>query len=29
MDIMQFINSRDIRDYLKEIGYEFSSLEAA
>ena len=29
MDITQFINSRDIRDYLKEIGYEFSSLEGA
>ena len=29
MDITQFINSYDIRDYLKKIGYEFSSLEAA
>ena len=29
MDITQFINSRDIREHLKNIGYEFTSLEAA
>ena len=29
MDAFRFINSRDIRKYLKEIGYQFSSLEAA
>lgn len=29
MDIFRFINSTDIRNYLKEIKYEFSPLEAA
>ena len=29
MDITRFINSRDIREHLKNIGYEFTSLEAA
>jgi hypothetical protein len=29
MDITRFINSRDIREHLKKIGYEFTSLEAA
>lgn len=29
MDIASFINSRDIREYLKEINYDFTSLEAA
>lgn len=29
MDILRFINSKDIRAYLKHIGYEFNSLEAA
>lgn len=29
MDIFKFINSRDIRDYLKSIEYKFSSIEAA
>lgn len=29
MDIYEFINSKDIRNYLKEINYEFSPIEAA
>lgn len=29
MDILRFINSKDIREYLKTINYEFNSLEAA
>lgn len=29
MNIYRFINSQDIREHLKEIGYAFSSLEAA
>ena len=29
MDIFSFINSRDIRDYLREQDYKFSSLECA
>lgn len=29
MNIYPFINSRDIREHLKKIGYTFSSLEAA
>ena len=29
MDITRFINSRDIREHLKKIGYQFTSLEAA
>ena len=29
MDIYKFINSRDIREHLKNINYNFSSLEAA
>ncbi len=29
MDIFKYINSKDIRDHLKQIGYTFSSLEAA
>jgi len=29
MDIFRFINSKDIRSYLKEINYEFTSVEAA
>ena len=29
MDILRFINSRDIREHLKNIGYKFNSLEAA
>ena len=29
MDILRFIKSADIRNYLKEINYQFSSLEAA
>ena len=29
MDIFRFINSKDIRNHLKKIGYEFSSLEVA
>ena len=29
MDILRFVNSKDIREYLGNIGYEFNSLEAA
>ena len=29
MDITDFINSRDIREYHREIGYEYDSLEEA
>ncbi len=29
MDILRFINSRDVREHLKNIGYEFTPLEAA
>lgn len=29
MDILKFINSKDIRNHLEKIGYEFNSLEAA
>ena len=29
MDITNFINSRDIRDYHREIGYKYNALEAA
>ena len=29
MDISSFINSKDIREYHKKIGYEYNSLEAA
>lgn len=29
MDILRFINSKDIREHLKSINYEFNSLEAA
>lgn len=29
MDIFRFINSKDIREHLRSIGYEFNSLEAA
>ena len=29
MDILRFINSKDIRNHLKEINYQFNSLEAA
>lgn len=29
MDVFSFINSRDIRDYLKQIEYRFNSLEVA
>ena len=29
MDIFRFVNSKDIREYLRSIGYEFNSLEAA
>ena len=29
MDILRFINSRDIREHLEQIHYEFNSLEAA
>ncbi len=29
MDILRFINSKDIREYLKLINYEFNSLETA
>lgn len=29
MDIFKFINSKDIREYLKTINYEFNSLETA
>ena len=29
MDIFRFVNSKDIREHLRDIGYEFNSLEAA
>lgn len=29
MDIFRFVNSKDIREHLRNIGYEFNSLEAA
>ncbi len=29
MDILRFINSRDVREHLKNIGYKFTPLEAA
>ena len=29
VDVYRFINSRDIRDYLKSINYQFTSIEAA
>ena len=29
MDFTNFINSKDIRDYHREIGYQYNSLEAA
>ena len=29
MDLYQFVNSRDIREHLKKINYQFSTLEAA
>ena len=29
MDITNFINSRDIRDYHRQIAYKYSALEAA
>ena len=29
MNVLRFINSKDIREYLKTINYEFNSLEAA
>ena len=29
MNILNFINSKDIREHLKAINYEFNSLEAA
>lgn len=29
MDILQFINSKDIRNHLKKINYQFTTLEAA
>lgn len=29
MDVLKFVNSKDIREHLKNIGYQFSSLEAA
>ena len=29
MDIYRYINSRDIRDHLKKIKYEFNALEAS
>lgn len=29
MDILRFVNSKDIREHLRNIGYEFNSLEAA
>ncbi len=29
MDFADFINSKDIREYHKKIGYEYNSLEAA
>ena len=29
MDIYKFINSKDVRNYLKEINYEFTPVETA
>ena len=29
MNILRFVNSKDIREHLRNIGYEFNSLEAA
>ena len=29
MDIFRFVNSKDVREHLRDIGYEFNSLEAA
>ena len=29
MDFTNFINSKDIRDYHREIGYKYNTLEAA
>lgn len=29
MDIFRFVNSKDVREHLKSIDYEFNSLEAA
>lgn len=29
MDIIRFINSRDIREYLRKCDYQFTALEAA
>ena len=29
MDILRFVNSKDIREHLRNIGYEFNSLEVA
>ena len=29
MDVLKYVNSKDVRDYLKIIGYEFSPVEAA
>lgn len=29
MDILRFVNSKDIRKHLETIGYEFNSLETA
>ena len=29
MDVYKFINSKDIREYLKKINYEFTPVEAA
>ena len=29
MDIYRFINSRDIREHLRDINYEFNALEAS
>ena len=29
MNFYKFVNSKDIREHLKELGYEFTSIEAA
>ena len=29
MNILRFVNSKDIREHLRNIDYEFNSLEAA
>ena len=29
MDILKFINSKDIREYLQKINYQFTPIEAA